>query len=67
MNEGGEPGRHDPELVALVEAYCNGTIETGHSGLCGHIIDSGEKHPWSSVLSWKNDMSNSSAISAAPM
>ena len=43
---------------------CSGTIGAGQSGSCGSIIDSGEKQPWSSGLSWKNDMSNSSATSA---
>ena len=31
---------------------------------CGHITDSGEKQPWSSGFDWKNDRSNSAAVSA---
>ena len=39
---------------------------TGQAGSWGHITDRGEKQPWSRPLSWKKDMSNSSAIRERP-
>ncbi len=47
---------------------CNGITAVGHPALHpGNSAESGEKRPWSSFLSIKNDISNSSAIRLAPM